>query len=160
MKKIIRIMALALVLLTLAGCAGGTKSFTCRDLTMTVPSNMRDVSGQSDFAAYTFTLDSSKLAIFALQERYDEYPVLEEYDLQGYAELVIQANGLDCVPAARSGQDYLYFTYTYQADGTEYKYLTATYQSGEGFWMVQISAPTAQYDEAAYFEYLDSVEFQ
>lgn len=160
MKSLIRILALTLILLTLAGCSIGTKQFACRDLTMTVPAGMKDVSGQSDFAAYTFTLDSTSLAIFALQERYDEYPVLEEYNLQSYTELVIQANNLDCVPESRSGENYYYFTYTYNNAGVEYKYLTATYQSGEGFWMVQISAPLERYDEATYFQYLDSVEFQ
>ena len=159
MKKPIRVLALALVLLMLAGCAGGTKTFTCRELTMTVPSSMKDVSGQSGFAGYTFTLDSDKLAIFGLQERYDELPVLEEYTLPGYAELVIRGNGLDCAAALREGEDYLYFAYTYLNEGIEYKYLTGLYQTEEGFWMVQVCAPVSRYDEAACFEYMDSVEF-
>ena len=160
MKKILRILTLTLVLALLAGCSGGTKTYTCRDLTMTVPSSMKDVSGQSDFSDYTFALDSTKLAVFALQERYDEYPILEEYDLQSYAELVIQANDLDCRPIGRSGEEYLYFTYTHQNDGNMFKYLTGVYQSEEGFWVVQIAAPITKYEEADFFEYLDSVSFQ
>ena len=74
--------------------------------------------------------------------------------------MVILGNELDSVPAAREGKDYLYFTYTYQADGTEHKYLTGLYRSSEGFWMVQITAPADAYDEAACFEYLDSVRFK
>ena len=159
MKKIVRIMTLALVLLMLAGCAGGTETFTCRDLTMTVPAGMQDVSGQSGFTTHTFTLDSKEMAIFGLQERYDEYESLKDHTLASYTQLVVGGNGLDCVPAARQGENYFYFTYTYQVEGAEYKYLTATYQSSQGFWMVQISAPADRYDEAAYFEYLDSVEF-
>ena len=159
MKKVIRILSLALILVMLAGCDRGTKTFTCRDLTMTVPSSMKDVSDQSDFAAYTFTLDSSKLAVFALQERYDAYPFLEDCTLRDYAELVIQANDLNCRPIDRSSGEYLYFTYASENEGTVYRYLTGVYQSGEGFWVVQISAPITKYEETAFFEYLDSVKF-
>lgn len=160
MKKVIRILTLALVLVMLTGCAGGTKTYTCRELAMTVPSSMKDVSGQKDFADYTFALDSAKLAVFALQERYDEYPVLQEYDLKGYAELVMLANDLDGFPISRSTGEYLYFSYTHENDGTVYNYLTGVYQTEEGFWVVQIAAPLTKYDEEAFFGYLDSVEFK
>ena len=157
MKKIIRVMALALVLLMLAGCAVGTKEFTCRDLTITVPGNLKDVSSRSEFAAYTFTLDSSDLAVFGLQESYAEYPVLEGYSLQEYTDLVIQANNLTCSAVKRAGGDYYYFTYDYQTEAGAYRYLTGTFQSDAGFWMVQITGPILEYNESEWFEYMDSI---
>lgn len=160
MKKIIRILTLALVLVMLTGCFGGTKTFTCRELTMTVPSSMKDVSGNRDLDDYTFALDSSKMVIFGLQERYDEYPVLEEYDLKEYAEQVIRVNDLDCRLVSRSTGDYMYFTYLHENDGEIYKYLTGVYQTEEGFWVVQIAATLTKYEETTFFGYLDSVEFE
>ena len=159
MKKIVRILALALILMTLAGCSGGTRTFTCRDLSMTIPRYLEDASGRSEFSAYTFTLDSDKLAVFGLQERVDEYPVLESYDLKAYMELVIKANGYEESPVLRQGnENYYYFTYDYPMEEDTYRYMVATFRSGDGFWMVQLSAPVGAFDEAACLGYLDSVE--
>ena len=168
MKKIAGILVLVMVLMMLAGCGSKdentgvakTETYTCRDLTMTVPAGMADLSGRVSFEAFTFTLDSADLAIFGLHDSFADFPEVEAYTLEEYTELVIQGNGLDSVPATREGKDYIYFTYTYQADGAEHKYLTGLFRSSEGFWMVQITAPADAYDEAACFGYLDSVKFE
>ena len=60
MKKMIRIVSLLLALVLLTACGGASpKPYPCRELTMEVPSSMRDVSGQSDFSTFTFALDSN-----------------------------------------------------------------------------------------------------
>lgn len=157
MRKMVRILALALVMAVLTGCG---KSFACRDLTMSVPSGLEDVSGQNDFSDYTFALYSDQLAIFGLQESYAEIPVLKDISREQYAELVIKSNDLSCSAETRPDKDYVYFAYTYEAEQTRYKYLTGVYQSEEGFWMIQIVVPLEKYDEGACFAYLDSVEFK
>ena len=159
MKKSIRFIALLLVVVMLAGCGSSDKTYTCGELTMTVPSYMKDVSSQSDFSAYTFALDSTKVAIFGLQETYAAYSFLDGYSLEDYADAVIQVNGLDAYAASRSNHDYLYFSYSSDTDQGTYKYLAGVYQTEEGFWLIQLAAPVAQYDETAFFAYLDSVSF-
>lgn len=160
MKKIIRILALALVLVMLTGCGRGTKLFTCGDLTMLIPSGMKDVSGQSEFAGHTFALKSKELVIFGLEERHLGDPLLEEYTLLSYTQEVIRGNGLSCVPLVRNNEDYTYFSYTCRFDDQDYRYLVAVYRTDESFWMIQLSCLVEQYEEAACFRYLDSVEFQ
>lgn len=159
MKKFAVIVALLLVVAALAGCGAGTKEFTCKNLTMTVPGYMMDASGQADFASYTFTLDSGKIAIFGLEETYADYPVLEEYDLKGYTDLCIEGNGLDCLAIERSNADYYYFEYNANNAGTVYKYMTGCFQSEAGFWIVQVCATASDYDQEAFLGYLDSVKF-
>ena len=137
MKKMIRIVSLLLALILLTACGGAsTKSYTCRELTMEVPSSMRDVSGQSDFSTFTFALDSKKLAIFGLNETFAEYPVLEEYTTKDYADLVIELYSVNGTAAQRAGKNYHYII---------------------GFWMIQIAAPTADYNQEAFFSYMDTV---
>lgn len=158
MKNAIRILALVLALsLLMAGCGSSTKTYTCGDLTMTVPSYMKDVSSQSDFSGFTFALDSSKIAVFGLNETFAEYPVLEDYDTKSYAETVISTYGLTSTAAQRSGSNYYYFVYTAETEAGEFTYMAGVYRNAKGFWMVQICAPTAKYDEQAFFSYLDSV---
>ena len=159
MKKLTVAIALLLVISVLAGCGAGTKEFTCKDLTMSVPGYMMDASNKSDFASYTFTLDSSKIAVFGLQETYADYPVLEEYDLKGYTELCIQGNGLDCLAIERSTSDYYYFEYTANNPDGVYKYMTGCFQSDKGYWIVQICSTLSDYDQEAFLGYLDTVHF-
>ena len=162
MKKIVRILALVLVLAVLAGCSGKkeTVTYTSRNLSMTVPASMQDVSGQPEYSDFTFTLDSEDMAIFGMQESFLEYPVLKGYTLQSYTELIITGNGLDTAVETRKGENYLYFTFSHELQGKEYKYLTATFFSADGFWMLQLSAPGDKYDQEAMLKYMDSVEFK
>lgn len=162
MKKMIRIFCLMLALCLLAGCAQGTKTFTCENLSMDVPSMMKDATGQEGMEAFTFTLDSSTIAIFGLLESFEEYPVLEPYELDEYADAVIQVNGLSATPAKRSGttEEYYYFTYAGSGDAADYQYLAGVFKTDKGFWMVQIASENAKFDQEAFLGYLDSVRFQ
>lgn len=159
MKKFARILVLVLVVVMLTACGESTKTFTCNDLTITVPSKMLDVSSNSDFAGYTFTLDSSKIAIFGIQETYADYDVLKDYDLKSYTDLCIQANGLDCLAVQRATADYYYFEYTANNPDGTYRYMTGCFQSDAGFWIVQVCALATEYDQEAFLSYLDSVSF-
>lgn len=159
MKKLLRGMILILVVCLLAGCgsSASTKSYTCGELTMTVPSVMRDVSSNSDYADYSFALDSNKVAIFGLNETFAQYPVLEEYDTKGYAELVISGYSLDSVATERENEDYHYLVYTADTSMGEFTYIAGIFRNENGFWMIQLCAPTAQFDKEAFLGYLDTV---
>ena len=134
------------------------KTYTCRELTMFVPENMTDVSGQSDFVAFTFALDSANLAIFGLNETFAEYSVLEEYTTKDYADLIVELYSLNAAAAQRSGKDYHYIVYTTQTGVGEFTYLAGIFRNDQGFWMIQICAPTEEYNEQIFFAYMDSVK--
>lgn len=161
MKKCLRIAALLLAMCLLAGCTSGDldKSFTCRELTMTVPVIMKDVSDQDEFASFTFALDSSLVAIFGLNETFEEYPVLKDYDTQDYAQLIISGNSLDALVTERLNQDYHYFVYSADTEDGEYTYVVGIFENDNGFWMIQMCSPSKLMDREDCLEYLDSVTF-
>ena len=158
MKKMIRIVSLLLALVLLTACGGAsTKPYTCRELTMEVPSYMRDVSGQSDFSSFTFALDSTKLAIFGLNETFAEYPTLEEYSTKDYADLIVEIYGVNGTAAQRAGKNYHYIIYTAETPDGEFTYMAGIFKNATGFWMIQVCSPTKNYNQEAFFSYLDTV---
>ena len=160
MKKVLLIItALLLTAAMLTGCFAGTKEYTCQDMTMTVPSNMKDVSDQSDFSSFTFALDSTKIAIFGIKEKFSGFEDGENTTLEEYADIVLSANNLDTYAIERSGGAYMYFRFESDTDDGTYKYLAGVYKGTDAFWLIQIAALTTNYDETAFFEYLDSVSF-
>ena len=159
MKKFSRIVALVLVALMLTACGASTKEYTNGELTMTVPSYMMDASSDSTFSDYTFALDSAKIAVFGLQESYAEYPILEEYDLESYTELVLEANGLDALAKERSNANYRYFDFTADTGDGVYRYLVGCYETDEGFWTVQVCSLVTDFELETFLGYLDSVSF-
>ena len=163
MKKSVRIFALVLAMVLLTGCTllpskDSTKSYSCRDLTMEVSSKMKDVSGQEGFTDFTFALDSNKMAIFGLNETFAEYPVLEEYTTEDYADLLIQLYGVNSTVQERSGKDYHYLVYTADTELGEFTYMAGIFKNSKGFWMIQVCAPTEDYNQEEFFSCLDTVK--
>ena len=164
MKKVTAfLLALLLMASMLTGCFSGTKEFTCQDLTISVPSRMKDVSSKSDFSSFTFALDSSKIAIFGLREKFSDFDGLDgqNLELKEYANLLIKANSQiaeTTLPITRSNQDYIYFTYEAQTDEGLFEYLTGCYKGEEAFWMVQIAAKKTDFELETFLGYLDTVK--
>ena len=163
MKNTVRMIALVLAMVLMTGCTllpskDSTKSYTCRDLTMDVPSKMDDVSGQADFTNFTFALDSNKLAIFGLNETFADYPFMEGYTTKDYAELLIEIYGVNSTVMERSGKDYHYIVYTADTELGEFTYMAGIFKNSKGFWMVQLCAPTENYDQQKFFSYMDTVK--
>jgi len=134
------------------------KTYSCRELTMFVPEDMTDVSGQSAFSAFTFALDSANVAVFGLNETFAEYPALEEYTTKDYADLIVEIYSLNAAAAQRSGRDYHYIVYTAETGAGEFTYLAGIFRNDQGFWMIQICSPTEDYSEQTFFAYMDSVK--
>ena len=159
MKKALPIfLAVLLTVSLLAGCSG-TKEFTYQELTMDVPFGMIDVSGDENVAAYSFALDSRKTAVFGLREEKALFADAGITSLDQYAELLLSVNELDTLVVDRSNYPYKYLRYEKQLDDGIYKYLTAVFESEDAYWMIQYAARITDYDETAYFKYLDTVRF-
>ena len=161
MNKFVRLIALlTLMSILLTGCSLlGDKEYTCQELTLTVPGYMGDVSSDSSFKDFTFALDSHKIAIFGIKEPKSDFEGTIVEDLEDYANVLIEGNELDCEAKERSGGDYLYFTYEASSSGTVYGYICAAYETEDAYWLIQVAAEKAEFDEADFLEILDSAVF-
>lgn len=158
MKRIVALMLSALLLVAVfTGCGDNKKEFTCQDLTMTVPGNMKDVSSNSSFSSFTFALDSSKLAIFGLKEKFSAFDGAD-MTLKDYADAVIAANKYDALAITRSNADYIYFTYEAQLEAGLFKYVAGCFKGSDAFWLVQFGAPATNFELETCLGYLDTVK--
>lgn len=164
MKKAIRILALLLAMTVLAGCSlirvnKPPVSFSCRDMTMNVPADLKDVTGQSDYSTYAFALDSDDFAILAINELFSDYPKTEEYNTGTYAQMLNMVYGLNGKVGHREGKDYHYIIYTTEAEMGECTCIAGIFRSGKGFWIIQVISVTEDYDQEESLSYLDTVVF-
>ena len=144
----------------LVGCAPATeKTVSCQGLTITLPSDCMDLSGEE----YAKELDflyacsiGSFLGVRELRSELEEtYPALT---LENYARLQIKATGQDCQLERKDG----IYTYTYTAQsGTEsITYISAVFETKDAFWAVQAYCVRADFPEnqAKLWKYLASVQ--
>lgn len=164
MKKTIRILAMLLAMVLLTGCSvikvkKPPVSFSCRDMTMNIPSDLKDVSSQSDYSSYVFAMASEDFAVFGINELFSDYPKTEEYNTGTYAQMLDMVYGLNGKVGHREGKDYHYIVYTTDIDLGECTCVAGVFRSGKGFWIIQVLSTTEEYDQEESLSYLDSVEF-
>ncbi len=89
---------------------------------------------------YTVAYDSKKVAVFALKEPFTLADGFENNTLDQYADLVIQANGLN---SAQKKIDNGLIWFEYDFDNPEnnntYRYFTYVYKTNDAFWIVQFA---------------------
>ncbi len=145
MKKLV-CMLLCLLMLGSVLCAcgkdeTGTKTYTCENLTLTVPTSYKEQNDVLEDTGFNFCLESGGVGILGLRE---DMSTFSDMSAMEYAKLIVQANHLDGEPEDKG--DYVLIEYT--ADmGIEYTYLACIYKNGYEFWTVQGFAVTAVYEK-------------
>ena len=121
------------------GLLNGTpkeKTFSAEGMSITLTNQFK----KFDAEGFTVGYDSRDAAVLALKEPFTLAPGLENYTLEQYADLVIQANGL--TPEQKKtadGQPYLEYDWTNPELDEEYHYTVYPYKSGDAFWTVQFA---------------------
>lgn len=164
MKKAIRILALLLAVVLLAGCSlinvkKPPVSFSCREMTMNVPYDAKDVSGQSDYSTYVFALASDDYLVLGIHELFADYPKTEEYNTGTYAQMLNMFYGLNGKIGHQEDKDYHYIVYTTDTDLGESTCVAGVFRSKQGFWIIQVISTTEAYNQEDSLSFLDSVEF-
>ena len=134
-----------LVLCLLTGCSDNYPeglTFTCRDLTVTLPGDFIDLSGDGIAKDADFLYGRKTLIVMGLSEKKAD---LKEMTLEEYTAYVIQGNQLTCTPQ-RSGDGFL-FSYETPVEGDAYTYVIATFEGHTNFWILQFYCPTANFSE-------------
>ena len=123
---------------------------------MDVPLLMKDVSANSEFSNFTFTLDGNNLAIFGQRDEFTQFEVFEITAME-YAKALISANNHNCQPITRSNGQYVYYSYEATVDGQQFKYVAGCYKGIKAMWLVQFGGPVENVDLETCLGYLDTV---
>ena len=143
-KRIALLLCLTMLICLLGGCSSPAgKPITCKDLTLKLPGEFYDFSGESYAKEADFFYGRDKLIVMGMAE---EKTILKKMTLEEYTELVIQGNKLQCVPR-RLSNGYCFTYETPTSDGTYYIYTVATFESGTRFWILQLYCPSDDYPE-------------
>ncbi len=153
--------ALVLAAALLTGCTGGEKTFTCGELTITLPAETQDLSKLEYAADYDFLYSFSEGAVLGFKQA--KAPLETKFPgitAGRYAQLFMEAIEL---PGTVTEQDGLVtFSYTASAKGKDVTYLCGVFMSENSFWIIQFYCAAESYreNEARFLQYLRSVKVQ
>ncbi|MCH5197784.1 MAG: hypothetical protein J1E34_02655 [Oscillospiraceae bacterium] len=134
------------------------KTFSSDGISITLTDEFR----KSNLGNFTVTFDSKDVAVFALEESFSLVEGFEEYTLEQYADLVIEANGLDSSEIKTSdGLTYFEYEFTNTQTKETYRYFSFVYKTNDAFWMVQFATIDENAEEyfAQITQWAKSVEF-
>ena len=134
------------------------KTFSSNGMTVTLTDEFRESNAQP----YTVVYDSKNVAVFALREAFTLAAGFEDYTLEQYADLVIQANKLG-LAEVKTDEGLTYFTYSFTNPETKdvYQYYSYVYKTDDAFWLVQFATLDNNVEKYApqITEWAKSVEF-
>ena len=126
-----------LLVLCLLGCSASRDTqVSCKELTLTLPGDYLDLSGESYAQDADFLYGRERLIVLGLGEAKTD---LEIYTLDAYTALVLKGNSLACT--LETVENSYRFTYDAPVGDTVYTYVTGTYEGPEHFWVVQCYCP-------------------
>lgn len=158
MKKAVCLLTALLLIVCLSGC-NPTHPYTCKELTMKVPSNMADVSELTENSTFTFALESDTLFICGIRE--DIHWIAEGPNMtaEDYAHILIEQYQMEDYAYHDERHGYVYINFAMPLEDGVHQYLCGVYRTEEAFWLIQIDARTEDFSEKDWFSYLDSVKF-
>lgn len=122
------------------------KTFSSHGMNIT----LTDAFKEKEFADYTVAYASRDVAVFALEEPFTLMDGAENYTVKQYADLVIEANALNCTEKNYDSEP-VSFEYDYVNDEVDetYHYFSYAYKAGNAFWVVQFSTTKQNADKLA-----------
>lgn len=150
------LLVLVLLCASLTGCGNrkSTATYTYDDLTITLPADFIDLSGEAFAAELAFIYGLDPIAINGLRESKSTFAAYGlDVDLERYGQLLISSNNVQA--KLEQKDDILFFTYT----SNGFSYVVTLWESEEAFWMVQAYCPTENYNtvKSDIWEILSSV---
>ena len=119
------------------------KVFTYDEFSIT----LTDEFHESEYEGYTTIYDSSKCAVFVLEEDIaqlvDAGALEKDASLEDYCHLLIDVNGLGEEFKPETYEDLMYFSYNWLNPETNknYTYVSFVYETEDSFWLVQFTYP-------------------
>lgn len=155
-KHFVLLLALVLCIGLLSGCSAKetTAPHTHEDLTISLPLEFLDLSGEAYAAEYNFMYGMDPIIVNGLR---DEKALFQAHDLdltlETYGQLVLMTNGVDSKLTQKDGL----WLFTYEAG--DYTYVVSLHETKDAFWTVQAYCLTERYFDvsAQMWEILKSV---
>ena len=162
MKRALCLVFALLLTFSLTGC-NPTRTISSIELTMEVPEDMKDVSQNEDVLGYgfNFAMENDELFICGLRQDMSDIENGRTMTLEEYTHQLIQLYGLEgrVTHGERKSRGYMYLRFTIPLESGINEYLCGAYRCDGAFWLIQMNGLTKNFDEATWYEYLDSVEF-
>ncbi len=134
------------------------KTFSSNGMVITLTDEFRE----TDIGNYTVAYDSKNVAVFVLKEGFTLAEGFEDYTLEQYADLVIQANNLSSAEIKTAdGLTSFEYVFTNPETNDSYKYFSYVYKTDDAFWLIQFATLNENVDEYAQqiTDWAKSVEF-
>lgn len=141
MKKFILLLVVLSLCLSGCGAKEAFASHTFQDLTIQVPADYIDLSGETFAEGLDFVFGKDPVTINGLRETKETFMAYGlELDLQTFGELLMVSNN---VSSQLTQKDNIWnFSYTSGA----FTYVVTLWETEDAFWTVQAYCPTADYD--------------
>ena len=147
MKTITKILAICLIACLMLTACGGTKTklYSCEGLTIEVPANYKEVTGEAA-QQYTFALSNNKTTVMGLRE---EKAILEalgmDLTLEEYASVIQSSNNKQMSVSTYNNQ--IIMEFDSYVDGKPYTYLASVYESEDAFWLIQFASLKSDHEK-------------
>lgn len=109
------------------------KTFTVQDMKITLTEDFQEKEQEN----YTNYLESKRVGVLILNETFDTFPGFEDYSIEEYGELVLEANKSDSELKTDNGLCYFEFDNTGSDGKTLFHYTAYMYKGTDSFWLVQ-----------------------
>ena len=170
-KKVSRtgtiILVAAVIIGLIAGFTAGSnavsavkpKTFSADGLSITLTNEFSNAGVDGFTASYA----SNEVLVLTLKESFTLMEGLEDYTLEEYGNLVIEAKGMAGSVTLQERDGQLYFSYQFTNPDTNevFDYIIVLFKSADAFWTVQFATPeseTAAYQQTI-FQWAGSVTF-
>ena len=144
MRKLIALLLAFSLLLVGCGAKTATVSYTFEDLSIQLPSDFIDLSGDEFAEGTTFFYGWDPIAVNGIREDKD---TLASYGLtltlEYFTLLIRTANNISSPVQQKDGVQY--FTY----ESSDYTYVVSVWETEDAFWTVQAYCPTENYPEVS-----------
>lgn len=111
------------------------KVFSANGMSVTLNDSFKQENDETfKFSAYT-----KNVWVYATRDNFADYAGLENYSVDGYAELVRNSRDFDNKSEITHSDGLTYFTYEYTnpSNNKTFTYFTSFYKSDSAFWIVQ-----------------------
>lgn len=128
------------------------KTFSAEGMSVTLTKEFK----QCEYEPYTVAFDSKHLAVFATKEDFNLVAGFENYTLDQYLDLVIEANNIT-TQTTKKTDGLTYFI----CEAGDFRYFSFVYKAEDAFWLVQFAVRTEEADqyEARIIQWAKTVEF-